>query len=408
MARFPNWWRFASSALVAAVVWGATPLLQVPVGTELHVRLKTKVSTLASKVKDPVEAELIAPVVVDGQFLVPSGAAVRGVVEAVKPSTKPDERAVLHLTFNEIEIGGKKVKVAAKLTGVDNARESVDEQGQILGILAAESISSRLDTGIGKVAERFAGLADVLGVAKGAILKTTEGDIAYDAGVEMDLALTAGITLDKAPAPGPEAKLEAITDDELVDLAIAQPFQTTAEKPPKPSDLTNIMIVGTQAQVEAAFKAAGWSTAAALSTQSKLETFRAIAEQRGYKEAPVSILLLDGKPPDLVFQKQNNTFAQRHHLRVWQRPATYRDRPVWVIAATHDTGIEFSPENRTFIHKIDSKIDRERAKVVNDLVTTGQVKGLALVDRPDVPKQSRNATGDALETDGQMAVLLLQ
>ena len=98
----------------------------------------------------------------------------------------------------------------------------------------------------------------------------------------------------------------------------------------------------------------------------------------------------------------------RHHLRVWKRPDTYRDRPVWVIAATHDTGIELSQEQRTFIHKIDPLIDRERSKVVNDLVYTGMVQGLALVERPQVPKKSMNATGDALETDAALAVLLLK
>ena len=120
------------------------------------------------------------------------------------------------------------------------------------------------------------------------------------------------------------------------------------------------------------------------------------------------MLLLDEKPPDLVFQKLNNTFAQRHHLRVWKRPDTFAGKPVWVIAATHDTGIEFSEQNRTFIHKIDSQIDRERAKVVNDLLFTGRVVSVALVERPDVPQHSQNATGDVLETDGMMAVLVLQ
>jgi hypothetical protein len=98
----------------------------------------------------------------------------------------------------------------------------------------------------------------------------------------------------------------------------------------------------------------------------------------------------------------------RHHLRIWRRPDTFLDKPVWVCAATHDTGIEFSAANRTFIHKIDSLIDRERAKVVNDLVFGGRVKGLALIDRPTVPKETRNATGDAVTTDGRLAVLLLE
>ena len=120
------------------------------------------------------------------------------------------------------------------------------------------------------------------------------------------------------------------------------------------------------------------------------------------------MLLLDTKPPDLVFQKMNNTFAQRHHLRVWKRPDTFEGKTVWVIAATHDTGIEFSEQNRTFIHKIDSLIDRERAKVTNDLLFTGRVESVALVERPAVPQRSENATGDVLETDGMMAVLILQ
>ncbi|MES1262041.1 MAG: LssY C-terminal domain-containing protein, partial [Acidobacteriota bacterium] len=62
--------------------------------------------------------------------------------------------------------------------------------------------------------------------------------------------------------------------------------------------------------------------------------------------------------------------------------------------------------DRTFIHRIDSNIDRERAKVVSDLLFTGAVRSLALVGRPDLPTGVSNATGDVLTTDGQMAVLL--
>ena len=77
-----------------------------------------------------------------------------------------------------------------------------------------------------------------------------------------------------------------------------------------------------------------------------------------------------------------------------------------MCAATHDVGIDVSPEDHTFIHKIDPQIDRERAKVVNDLLLTGMVKSLAIVDRPKVPRESANATGDKLITDGQMAVVI--
>jgi hypothetical protein len=193
--------------------------------------------------------------------------------------------------------------------------------------------------------------------------------------------------------------------DELSRLVNSQPFRTIAEKPPRPSDMTNLMFLGSEQDIVNAFQKAGWSTAAQLNSKSKLETFRAMAEQRGYQEAPMSTLLLEGRPPDLVFQKQNNTFAARHHLRIWRRPARFHGQEVWICSATHDIGIAFSEEDRTFIHKVDTQIDRERAKVVSDLLFTGLVQGIALVDRPDVPTKLFNATGDALETDGKMAVI---
>ena len=165
------------------------------------------------------------------------------------------------------------------------------------------------------------------------------------------------------------------------------------------------MFLGTRQQIEDAFQTAGWSPAAKLNDQSKLETFRAMAEMRGYQEAPVSVLYLDGRPPDLVFEKLNDTFAARHHLRIWQRPGTFAGKPIWVCSATHDTGIDFSDASRTFIHKIDPNIDLERAKVVNDLLLTGLVRGLALVERSGLPRDMFNATGDPLKTDDSMAVI---
>jgi hypothetical protein len=204
-------------------------------------------------------------------------------------------------------------------------------------------------------------------------------------------------------------KLEPIADyDTLKKLIAAEPFQTVAQSPPKPSDITNLLLIGTEEQIKRAFSEAGWNTAAELNALSKFETMKAIAENRGYSEAPVSILLLDGKPPELVFQKMTNTFAKRHHLRVWKRPVEFGGRPVWSVAATHDIGISFSEKNRTFIHLINPKIDLEREKVVSDLVFTGRVLSSQLFERPHVPKKSENATGDALETDAHIAVLVFQ
>jgi hypothetical protein len=168
------------------------------------------------------------------------------------------------------------------------------------------------------------------------------------------------------------------------------------------------MFVATEDELRAAFEKAGWAVPARLNTKSKLETARALIEARGYKEGPMSILLLEGNAPDIPYQKGNNTFAQRHHLRIFRRPGAFDGKPIRVCSATHDIGIDFSERDRTFIHKIDPQIDHERAKVVNDLLFTGMVRSIALVGRPAIPQNATNATGDRIETDGSMAVLLLQ
>jgi hypothetical protein len=398
----------AVCAFLALAAGLAAANLEVPAGTEIQIRLESKVASNSSKAKDAVSAMVIAPVLVDGRMLVPGGAKVTGEVKEARAASQTGDRAMVDLHFAQVEIGKSKTALTAQVSGVDNARESVDENGQIQGIVSSETLSSRIDQGLAKLQEKYGGLAGVLQAAKGAIVKESVPDIVYDAGVEMTLKLTAALQIPEsvaAQASGP--KLAPVAEeDKLAEMVNQQPFRTNAQKPPLPSDMTNLMFIGTEQQVTGAFEAAGWSTAEALSSKSKLETARAIIEDRGYKEAPVSVLMLDGHPPDLVFEKQNDTFAQRHHLRIWRRPVTFQGAPVWVCAATHDIGIDFSPEDRTFIHKIDSKIDRERSKVVNDLVGTGKVKSLELVERPGVPEHSRNATGDDLETDAAMAVVI--
>jgi hypothetical protein len=397
------------SVLAAVCLACSVSGAELPAGTKIEIRLKTKVSSNASKPHDPLEAIVIEPVLIGSQCIIPLGATVRGEVARSEPSAAADQRALLQLDFTQL-VGKheKPIPLAAKVTDVENGRESVDESGVIQGIVASESLSNRMDQGLEKLTDRASGLAGILQLAKTKLIKTTDAEIVYDSGVEMTIALTAKETIDPADVPGMTANIQpAAADRRLEQLVNAQPFQTIAEKPPKPSDKTNLMFIGSQEQLTAAFAAAGWMPAAGLTKGSGFETFAAIAEQRGYKEAPMSVLLLENRPADFNYQKQNNTFSKRHHLRVWRRPVQWQGQDVWVASATHDIGIDFSAENRTFIHKIDPQIDQEKMKIVWDFVGTGGVKYWTLVDRPNVPKESMNATGDKLVTDGKMAVIAL-
>jgi len=383
-------------------VCGSAMCATVPPGTRMEIRLLTPLNSAEAKPRQPFDAVVIAPVAVDGAIVVAQGAKVTGHIAEVTVPQTLSEQTVLVLAFEQLKEGARSVPLAARLVAVENARETVDKDGRLLGIKASETGSARLDQGINKLTQRYGGLGELLGAVKQSVMKEADSSINYPAGVEMAIEVTkafnwAGRAQPRVAPIQPESA--------LLELVRQQPVITYAVKPPKPADVPNLLFLGTEAEVTAAFEAAGWTRAGQLSKQSKFETFRALAEDRGYKEAPVSTILLDGQPPDLVFEKLNNTFAARHHLRVWHRPGSLNGRFVWVAAATHDTGISFSEETRTFIHKIDSHLDAERAKVVNDLLFTGLVKGLSLVDRPDAPTSGRNATGDVFETDGCMAAL---
>jgi len=396
-------------------VAGLAAAAQIPSGAPIQIRLTTELNTSTAKVGDVFQALVIAPVVVDGRVAMAPGATIAGHVKEVTAAVNPDDQAVLALSFDEIrdasgtKVSGTKASIGAKLSGVDNARESLDADGRIKGIVASKTGSGRLDQGINKISEKYPSFAELLGTMKQVVLKDADANIDYKPGVEMTIELTKPLDWTGSVKIPDIASIEP--QDELFLLVNGEPFRTATEKDQRPSDITTLMFLGSREQIEDAFKKAGWSPAAKLNDQSKLETFRAMAEMRGYEEAPVSVLLLDGRPPGLVFEKLNNTLGARHHLRIWQRPGRFnglgefRGKDIWVCSATHDTGISFSEENRTFIHKIDPNIDLERAKVVNDLLLTGLVRGLSLVERSGLPPNMSNATGDALKTDGSMAVV---
>lgn len=394
----------------------AAPILaaRIPAGTALEIRLTDKIASETMHAGDVVHAVLISPVLLDGRVALPLMTRVTGTVKQARAASGTD-RALMEIAFNKIGSGAFETPMSTVVTAVENAREKVDEKGAITGIDVSQTYGAKLNEGISKLQnnDRFAGLASILQTAKQTLkIEDPNPNIDYDAGAELMLKLTAPLDW-KGPAAGPESKLQPFPNQAaLPDLVNREPFRTAT--PPanglegRPSDITNLMFLGTQDELRSAFQKAGWALAARLDVQSKLETARALIEDRGYREGPMSLLTLNGQDPAMTWEKGNDTYSSRHHLRIFRMPQTFDGKPVWVASSTHDVAIQFSERDRTFIHKIDPNIDAERAKVVNDLLGTGMVRALALVDRPEIPKDLMNATGDPLQTDGRMAVLLLQ
>ncbi len=82
--------------------------------------------------------------------------------------------------------------------------------------------------------------------------------------------------------------------------------------------------------------------------------------------------------------------------------------PVWIGAATHDIGFERDQRNGGVTHKIDPKVDQERAFVEETFTHTGDVATSSYVTPSDPVHEARTATGGSFSSDGRILVLLLR
>ena len=183
--------------------------------------------------------------------------------------------------------------------------------------------------------------------------------------VQLSRGTDIAVAIDEFP-PGPFAKVaikpDPVTPEPLARLLEKLPNRATTKNASVPSDWVNIAFLSSKEALIQAFEADGWLPAAHASLRTDTKTFLAVAEHHSYKRAPVFTFLLEGREPDLVYQKQTNTFAKRHHVRIWLTDQTWNGQPIWLAAATHDIGIDFSCEAKTFAHRVESDIDRERAE----------------------------------------------
>jgi opacity protein-like surface antigen len=384
----------------------------IPAGTRLEIRIQQPISSYSTRAGTKISGILISPVSEGGKIVVPLGTTIQGSVVSVRRvglgfahETAEVELRFDHLVFSD----GTSAPVQVLITSVENARESINKKGRIQGIRSTSTLSNRASGIVGTLAfgDPIAAIFTTAGSA--CVLRFSEPEITLPSGAELLGEVVAPVNL-----PGGQAQtLPPIvdTDDgrkDLGDMVHKLPFRTfTAGKKELPSDFTNLIFIGSSDALERAFAASGWVIVDDLSAETTYSTIRSVAENQGYRRAPMSVLLLHGEAPNFAYAKTLNTFSKRHHLRIWKTRETWHGEPVWTSSSTHDIGIGFSKKNKTFIHLIDTNIDNERAKVVNDLIYTSCVSSVQLVTRPWLPKDAKNGTGEELVTDGRVAVLQL-
>jgi len=174
------------------------------------------------------------------------------------------------------------------------------------------------------------------------------------------------------------------------------------------ADLLNLVFIGSEEQVKAAFREAGWHNADPASRHTYLKNFYALLNNSGYAQQPMTTFYLNGKPEDMNWQKDLNSYGRRDHLRIWQWTPRGSDEQVWISSSTHDSGAVLSVKYKGFVHHISPDIDDERSTVIRNLNFAGCVKSVNYVSNPEMPALTHNATGDIMVTDKSVAVIALQ
>src|SRR5579871_6895144 len=255
---------------------------QVPAGTPLHLRLTTAVGSYASKPGMAVRGVLIAPVMVGDEIIIPDGSTLSGEVTDVKRVGYGivHETASLSLSFDHVTLpDGTGFALATRLRQVDNSRERVTKEGSILGVRTTGSIAYRASGYIRTALawEIHARLA--FWAIKTLLVQVPEPEIYYAAGSELTLAITEPLYAQAQPEAIDTAQLTWQERGDLERVIANLPDRAYARGSNRPSDLINMMFVGSREQISAAFTAAGWTETKAPSMRTRIKGIRAIAER---------------------------------------------------------------------------------------------------------------------------------
>jgi hypothetical protein len=203
----------------------------------------------------------------------------------------------------------------------------------------------------------------------------------------------------------PDTHVDSVTPDLLGKIP-----RRVSDPSGNPGDMVNILLIGTQDDVTAAFKAAGWVEVDRSVADAVLSGALATLSKQAYLTMPMSTLYLFDRPQDFGFAHAEpvKVVESRNHLRAWKSSYEASGRPVWCIAATHDIGFERDQRNDGVTHKIDPAIDGEREYVNDTLSSTGLVVQRTHVTPRNALLTAKTATGGEFRSDGRILILVLK
>ena len=162
---------------------------EVPVGTEIDVRLQSPLSSGSAQVEDRFQATTMVDLGSDSRVLIPAGSLVRGVVTSVDKAGRIERRGRLTLAFDQVTVSGRAYPMHATVT---QALESEGIRGETGKIGAGAGVGAI----IGGILGGFKGaLAGIL-IGGGGTVAATEGkDVELPPGTVLRIRLDSPLTV---------------------------------------------------------------------------------------------------------------------------------------------------------------------------------------------------------------------
>ncbi len=156
---------------------------ELPVGTEIDVRVQNTISSATAQIEDRVEATTVLNVDTHDHVLVPAGSLFRGTVTAVNRPGRLDRKGSLTVVFDQVTVRNQTTQVRATVL---QALESEGIKGDSARIGAGAGVGAI----IGGILGGFKGVLAGILVGGGGVIAATEGqDVVLPAGTILRVRL---------------------------------------------------------------------------------------------------------------------------------------------------------------------------------------------------------------------------
>jgi len=142
--------------------------VEIPVGTEIDVRLQNVLNSGTNQVEDRFEATTLVDVGVNSRVVIPAGSLMRGVITQVEPATRTNRTARMTVSFDQVTVNGQAYAIRGTVS------QAIEGSG-IKGETARIGTGAGVGAVIGGLLGGFKGaLAGIL-IGGGGTIAATEG-----------------------------------------------------------------------------------------------------------------------------------------------------------------------------------------------------------------------------------------